>query len=59
MLNVRVKLLRAFLRDVEDGKVKATAKQLRDIKSVCNRLPTVDSQTVRFTARAGARLPRY
>jgi COP9 signalosome complex subunit 6 len=42
-LKERVQVLTNFLRDVELGKVSADQNLLRQIKGICNRLPTMDS----------------
>jgi len=43
MLRDRIKVLHHFLSDVKSGKVKADQKVLREIKGLCNRLPTMDT----------------
>jgi len=42
-LNSRVSVLHKFLSDVQSGKQKPDQKILREIKGLCNRLPTMDS----------------
>jgi COP9 signalosome complex subunit 6 len=43
MLRDRIKVLHQFLKDVASNKVKADQKVLREIKGLCNRLPTMDT----------------
>ena len=43
-LQSRVKLLVDYLEAVEKGKVKADETILRNIQTVCNRLPTMSSE---------------
>jgi len=43
MLNSRVKVLHQYLRDVSQGKIEIDHKILRQIKGMCNRLPTMNS----------------
>jgi len=43
-LNSRVSVLHRFLQDVQSGKVKPDQKILREIKGMCHRLPTMDSE---------------
>jgi len=47
MLNARLKMLTQFLKDVQDGKIQPDQKHLRQIKGLCNRLPTMDSDAFR------------
>jgi len=42
-LNQRIKALHSYLQDVRAGKVVADQKILREIKGLCNRLPTMDT----------------
>jgi len=42
-LNTRVKVIHQFLKDVQQGKVEADHKILRQVKGLCNRLPTMNS----------------
>jgi len=42
-LNSRIKILHQYLRDVAAGKIEADHKLLRQIKGMCNRLPTMQS----------------
>jgi len=46
-LNERLRILHRFLEDVQKGKVKADQKTLRRIKALCQRLPTMDTQSFR------------
>jgi len=46
-LNERLRILQRFLEDVQKGKVKADQKTLRRIKGLCQRLPTMDTQSFR------------
>jgi len=46
-LHERLRILHRFLEDVQKGKVKADQKTLRRIKALCQRLPTMDSQSFR------------
>jgi len=46
-LNERLRILLRFLEDVQKGKVKADQKTLRRIKALCQRLPTMDTQSFR------------
>lgn len=43
-LNSRVTVLHRFLQDVQTGKIKPDQKILREIKGMCHRLPTMDSE---------------
>jgi len=43
MLNSRIRLLHQFLKDVASAKIDADQKLLRQIKGLCNRLPTMQS----------------
>jgi len=43
MLNSRIKVIHQFLKDVSQGKLEADHKILRQIKGLCNRLPTMQS----------------
>lgn len=43
-LNSRVSVLHHFLQDVQSGKIKPDQKILREIKGMCHRLPTMDSE---------------
>lgn len=43
MLNQRIKVLLTILQDMESGKIKADHRIMRDIKGLCNRLPTMSS----------------
>lgn len=43
MLNTRVAVLHKFLADTQSGKIKHDHKILRDLKGMCNRLPTMES----------------
>jgi len=42
-LNQRTKLIHQFLTDVKNGVIVADQSLLREIKGLCNRLPTIDS----------------
>jgi len=42
-LNSRIKVIHQFLRDVSQNKIEADHKILRQIKGLCNRLPTMQS----------------
>jgi COP9 signalosome complex subunit 6 len=44
MLNQRVKVLLQILSDMDTGKLKPDHRIMRDIKGLCNRLPTMDSR---------------
>lgn len=43
MLDERLTVLNNFLKDTADGKVKKDHAILRELKGMCNRLPTMDS----------------
>jgi len=42
-LNVRIKVIHQFLKDVSQNKIAVDHKILRSIKAMCNRLPTMNS----------------
>jgi len=42
-LHGRLKVLHKFVSDIKEGKIKADQRILRDLKGLCNRLPTMDT----------------
>lgn len=46
-LNDRLRIIIAFLSEVEEGKIKPEQRVLRQVKALCNRLPTMDSPLFR------------
>jgi len=42
-LNQRLKVVHTFLKDTQDGKIKADHAILRQIKGMCNRLPAANA----------------
>jgi len=44
MLHSRISIVKQYLEDVKGGKIKADQSILRDINSVCQQLPAIDSE---------------
>lgn len=44
MLNTRINFVLDFVRQVESGRINADGALLRDIASMCSRLPTVEGR---------------
>eukprot|EP00457_Paulinella_chromatophora_P010582 gb/GEZN01010690.1/.p1 GENE.gb/GEZN01010690.1/~~gb/GEZN01010690.1/.p1 ORF type:complete len:360 (+),score=30.00 gb/GEZN01010690.1/:47-1081(+) len=61
-LNKRIRVILQFLQAVDEGKIKADQKVLRQIKTLCNRLPTMNSKSFKndfFTEYNDAMLVAY